>query len=181
MIPSRPFSRFPIRPGAGIRVGVPGAPAAAGDFAGAPSSRIDSRAFTVTVACSPHGTRGSTRRAGRMSLAGPGGAASRVGLRVVTVPSASLRLAPGNHLLAGAAGPVVEHWTVACTVAYLPGTRSKEDEEGNKNGAVQGSGRGGPTQVRPCRRQPARFWPRKSKKTQKNTHKIKIKSKLNQN
>ena len=44
-----------------------------------------------------------------------------------------------------------------------------------------GSGRGGPTQVRPCRRQPARFWPRKSKKTQKNTHKIKIKSKLNQN
>ena len=44
-----------------------------------------------------------------------------------------------------------------------------------------GSGRGGPTQVRPCRRQPARFWPRKGKKTQKNTHKIKIKSKLNQN
>ena len=132
MIPSRPFSRFPIRPGAGIRVGVPGA--AAGDFAGAPSSRIDSRAFTVTVACSPHGIRGSTRRAGRMSLAGPGGAASRVGLRVVTVHSGwHLGITYSQELR----GPVVEHWTVACTVAYSPGTRSKEDEEGNKNGAVK--------------------------------------------
>ena len=33
-----------------------------------------------------------------------------------------------------------------------------------------GSGRGGPTQVRPCRRQPAGFWaPKKQKNTQKHS------------
>ena len=44
--------------------------------------------------------------------------------------------------------------------------------------ATLGSGRGGPTQVRPCRRQPAGFL---APKKQKNTQKTLIKSKLNQN
>ena len=43
---------------------------------------------------------------------------------------------------------------------------------------LHGSGRGGPTQVRPCRRQPAGFL---APKKQKNTQKTLIKSKLNQN